>query len=57
MRAWIYTMLDVALMGGLYWAFCWLFGAQSSLAGWAMSVGMLALLTLNRNYVKGKRNG
>lgn len=54
MRAWIYTMVDVAVMGGLYWGCCWLFGAQPVMAGWALSVGMLAILNLNRNYLRGK---
>lgn len=54
MRAWILTLIDVAVVGASYWFFNWLFGGEPTLDGFALAVAIIALLTATR--LKGETN-
>ena len=48
MRAWILTIIDVAIVCAAYWGVCRLFGDEPTLGGYAFAVATLALLGVSR---------
>jgi len=48
MRAWILTLIDVALVSAAYWGMCWLFGDEPTIGGYALAIAIIALLNTKR---------
>jgi hypothetical protein len=48
MRAWILTLIDIAMVCAAYWFFCWLFDDEPTIGGYALAVASIALLGANR---------
>lgn len=53
MKAWILTLIDVAIAGAAYWFFNWLFGGEPTLDGFALGVAIIALLDVKRLKTEG----
>jgi hypothetical protein len=48
MRAWILTLIDIAGICAAYFGFCWLFGDEPTIGGYALAVAIIALLGVTR---------
>jgi len=48
MKAWVLTIIDVVCVCAAYWFFCWLFGDEPTIGGYALAIATLALLGVSR---------
>jgi hypothetical protein len=47
-KAWAFTIFDIALVVAAYEGACWVFGVEATTEGWALTIAITALHGVSR---------